>query len=38
MQTYMRQMASMPGLGGRMARKASTSRNKKSNKKKKGRR
>jgi signal recognition particle subunit SRP54 len=37
MQAYMRQMASMPGLGGRMARKA-TSRNKKSNKKKKGRR
>jgi signal recognition particle subunit SRP54 len=38
MQTYMRQMASMPGLGGRMARKATSSRNKKSNKKKKGRR
>jgi signal recognition particle subunit SRP54 len=38
MQAYMRQMASMPGLGGRVARKATSARNKKSNKKKKGRR
>jgi signal recognition particle subunit SRP54 len=38
MQTYMRQMAGMPGLGGRMARRAASagqrSRNQKSNKKK----
>jgi signal recognition particle subunit SRP54 len=36
MQSYMRQMASMPGLGGRVARRA-TSGNKKSNKKKRRR-
>jgi len=36
MQSYMRQMASMPGLGGRVARKATTG-SKKSNKKKRRR-
>ncbi|HET6917509.1 MAG TPA: signal recognition particle protein, partial [Acidimicrobiales bacterium] len=36
MQSYMRQMASMPGLGGRVARRA-TAGNRKSNKKKRRR-
>jgi len=36
MQSYMRQMASMPGLGGRVARRATTG-SKKSNKKKRRR-
>ena len=38
MQAYMRQMANMPGLGGRVARRAATSSKKKSSSKKKRRR